>query len=1065
MKPASSTGLTWKHGSTCPAKFARPRVDGVLPRERLFAALDDRCRAPVVWVSGPPGCGKTTLVASYTEARGMPVLWYQVDSGDADAAAFFLYLRGAVQARWSGAAALPLLTAEYQADLCLFARRWFRACFPLLPAGCALVFDNFQDADPASPFQAAMLECLNELPDTLHAFVLSRDAPPAALARLRANRRIARLGWDELRLTLDETAGIASHDSGHDPSVIEALHRQCDGWAAGLVLLLEYGAADAAAGHECESREAVFDYFATEILDRVDAPTRALLLQTALLPRFSAAMAAQLGDNPRAADLLESLARRRYFIERRGEGAYQYHALFRAFLARRAAAEFSAGEYARLQRRAAALLEAHDPAQALALHLESSDCSSAIDLILRQAPGVMAHGRGRTLREWIEALPWHSVEAQPQLLYWLGTSLMPSDLMRARRHLEDAARRYAERGDRAGECVSLCAAIDTWFLEWADFSALDRHIARIEALLAQEPDFATAGEEVRVLSSLLIALLYRQPRQARLRDHADRLLPLLHGDGDINQRVKAGTYLLNYSSWSGDFALGRSVSALVQPLLSAADLSDLNRAWWLARVAYHHYIQAQHALALASLEAAMRIGDEHGFGVVRVICRLYRAFVELSAGRAQEAATLLAQLDAQIDPRRRLDTAVRHYLGAWLALIGDQRDAALEHAASAAHLADVAGVPGIRRYFLIAEACALSACGSHDAATARLREACALTQGGDYPLFDFQAALAEAHLALARGDAAGCRCALEQGLALGRRKGFVNTLLWLPRMMSGLAEFALAEGIESDYVAQLVRTRGLTPASGECALWPWPVRVRTLGRFELELDGKPLHGSGKSQRKPLELLQALVAFGGSAVDADTLAEALWPMAPGDSAHASLKAALHRLRQLLGDEQAVRLAGGKLSIDARRVWVDVREFRRLAADFEARLKADGEAPADALAQALFALYRGHFLQSEPEQPWMLGPRDLLEMRMLRLVALLGERCERRGAWREAIACYQRGLELDNLAESLYRRLMVCHQRCGEPAEAMNVYRRCREMLSIVLGAKPSAETEAVRQTIG
>ena len=58
-----------------------------------------------------------------------------------------------------------------------------------------------------------------------------------------------------------------------------------------------------------------------------------------------------------------------------------------------------------------------------------------------------------------------------------------------------------------------------------------------------------------------------------------------------------------------------------------------------------------------------------------------------------------------------------------------------------------------------------------------------------------------------------------------------------------------------------------------------------------------------------------------------------------------------------------------------------------------------------------------------------------------------------------------LELDNLAEALYRRLMNCYIELGEPAEALNSYRRCRDMLSIVLGIKPPPETEAVRAILG
>jgi ATP/maltotriose-dependent transcriptional regulator MalT len=47
---------------------------------------------PVIWIAGPAGCGKTTLVSSYLEARGIPCLWDQIDQGDADPATFFYYL-------------------------------------------------------------------------------------------------------------------------------------------------------------------------------------------------------------------------------------------------------------------------------------------------------------------------------------------------------------------------------------------------------------------------------------------------------------------------------------------------------------------------------------------------------------------------------------------------------------------------------------------------------------------------------------------------------------------------------------------------------------------------------------------------------------------------------------------------------------------------------------------------------------------------------------------------------------------------------------------------------------
>ncbi|MEO8629177.1 MAG: bacterial transcriptional activator domain-containing protein, partial [Betaproteobacteria bacterium] len=77
---------------------------------------------------------------------------------------------------------------------------------------------------------------------------------------------------------------------------------------------------------------------------------------------------------------------------------------------------------------------------------------------------------------------------------------------------------------------------------------------------------------------------------------------------------------------------------------------------------------------------------------------------------------------------------------------------------------------------------------------------------------------------------------------------------------------------------------------------------------------------------------------------------------------------------------------------------------------------------------------------------------------------GRSMEQEGKLADAIELYGRAVKLDQVAEPIYRQWMLCHRERGERAEALNVYRRCKEMLSVVLGTQPSAETQAVGATL-
>jgi DNA-binding SARP family transcriptional activator len=354
----------------------------------------------------------------------------------------------------------------------------------------------------------------------------------------------------------------------------------------------------------------------------------------------------------------------------------------------------------------------------------------------------------------------------------------------------------------------------------------------------------------------------------------------------------------------------------------------------------------------------------------------------------------------------------------------------------------------------------LAADGKDDEALQYLEEARGLIRGSilEQSLRDHD--LIEASLALRRGDRGRCHALLTNAFDAARYGGTASfAFSFYPAFMAQLCAEALRAGMQTRYVSSLIRQYGLVPEAPDIEAWPWPIKIHTLGRFVVLKDDIEIRFARKTQRRPLDLLQALIALGGREVAVSALTEALWPDAEGDAAYHAFENTLYRLRQLLGSASSLALASGKLSLDPRRCWVDVWALERRLDN----ARESGTISEQCLDNVM-QLYRGHFLDHEPPQSWILPVRERLRDKFLRYVESVARSYEGAQQWERAAAVYQRGIELDQLAESLYRGLMICYREQGNHSEALKVYRRCRDMLSVVLGVQPTAETQAVYQSL-
>jgi DNA-binding SARP family transcriptional activator len=243
-----------------------------------------------------------------------------------------------------------------------------------------------------------------------------------------------------------------------------------------------------------------------------------------------------------------------------------------------------------------------------------------------------------------------------------------------------------------------------------------------------------------------------------------------------------------------------------------------------------------------------------------------------------------------------------------------------------------------------------------------------------------------------------------------------------------------------------------------------PVRVYTLGRFSVQVCGNALIHKQSRQQRPLELLQALIAFGGRDVGVELLCQALWPDADGDLAKNTFDVTLHRLRRLFGNNELFLLRDHRLTLNSQLAWVDAWLFERLVNHAERLLPRTGEPlvirQLDRVSERLLTLYQGNFLERESANAWSLTMRERLRSKLLRHILDHGRIWERLGEWERAIRFYRKGLEIDPLTEMLYQRLIICYCELGHRGDALAMYHRCEDILTRQFQIEPSSATRAL-----
>ncbi|WP_336209640.1 AfsR/SARP family transcriptional regulator [Nonomuraea sp. LPB2021202275-12-8] len=234
-----------------------------------------------------------------------------------------------------------------------------------------------------------------------------------------------------------------------------------------------------------------------------------------------------------------------------------------------------------------------------------------------------------------------------------------------------------------------------------------------------------------------------------------------------------------------------------------------------------------------------------------------------------------------------------------------------------------------------------------------------------------------------------------------------------------------------------------------------------LGALEV-VDGE--HHLSVRSIKQRSLLAMLLCHHGTVARSDVLIDALWGGEAGDAGTKRLRLQLHRLRRMLGAGAEITHQSTGYLLRAPLDTVDAWRFGRLVQQGRQALAAGHLARGGDLLREALGLWRGPALSGLDDIPFLHRQATRLEEERL---AALADRIDadlqlRRHA--DLIGELTVLVREHPLRERFRGQLMIALYRGGRQAEALEVYRDGRHILTSDLGLEPSPELRRLEVAI-
>lgn len=470
----------------------------------------------------------------------------------------------------------------------------------------------------------------------------------------------------------------------------------------------------------------------------------------------------------------------------------------------------------------------------VAFRAHSQDWAALLRVIRRHGTRVLAQGRAKALRKWVEAFPPRFAADVPWVAYWSGAATIAESPTAARALLGKAWAAFETRGDAAGQLLSAAGILETYQFEWTSFEAARDWTERLEACLENGAIVECPETELRVLANWLFARTHILPNLEPSVTCMGRMRPLFHLGLDVNQRLFAARSLLLALCSRADLEAVRAEAARIGLMLVEPGCTPMSRVLALNAVAHSLWLSGAFEESNSVLQDSIRTAKEHGVILSDPLHHQVRQLLAFSLGHPPETLESIFALQRSIHPGCHYGISMLRCALAQQAMLNGDHRSALNHAVAAVSRADSASAADAQLITRLALSVALALQGDHAAATRTLHEAEALVGSDPRELSRRDVELVAAFLALKRPDPLEFRRLLVRSLNASPVAS--QALARFPRQMAELCMAALRAGVTVGVVHELIGQYRLRPPesasdAGTSSGW--------LEKGQLAVNGRP----------------------------------------------------------------------------------------------------------------------------------------------------------------------------------------------------------------------------------